>query len=268
MAAKKKKKQAATKKKAPTSTLVALVCAVSSKTAPTPRAPARVLDAGRGLFLVVHDVDAAVFGAGALEEHLKDIQWVSNIALEHERMIQSVLEQGTVLPIKVFTLFSNDDRAAAHVAVDRARLDRVVKRVGNGLEWTLRLRLDERAARQSLVQAARDDMKKAPSGGASFLVKKKHENDAKKKLTVDVRARADACFDALADRAVDVRRRTPEQQNAQTRLLIDASFLVDRAHEDAFLAVVDAHARDLKDAGFDVSCTGPWPLYSFVGDAP
>ena len=128
----------------------------------------------------------------------------------------------------------------------------------------LRLWLDDHKAKQALATAARAEMKKQASSGASFLVKKKHEKEAKQKLTTDARGRADEFRDALAAVAVDVRARAPASAGPR-RLLLDVSYLVD--DDAAFVAVVDEFAAGFVADGFDVSCTGPWPVYSFVGDA-
>jgi hypothetical protein len=42
-----------------------------------------------------------------------------------------------------------------------------------------------------------------------------------------------------------------------------AAYLVDGEHIDPFAAVVERLGREL---GVEISCTGPWPPYSFVGE--
>ena len=47
-----------------------------------------------------------------------------------------------VVPMKLFTIFTSDARALDHIARERSRIDAVLKRVTNHLEWGVRVVLD------------------------------------------------------------------------------------------------------------------------------
>src|ERR671910_2168230 len=67
----------------------------------------------QSLWLVVADVPLAVFGQEPLEAALRDIEWVGNIAVSHEAVVEHFARQPrvTVVPMKLFTMFSSLDRA-------------------------------------------------------------------------------------------------------------------------------------------------------------
>src|SRR5438874_13335934 len=83
----------------------------------------RLLDADRGLWLVVADAPLNRYGADPINRRLTDLDWVSRAAVAHERVIESFIEASAVLPMKLFTIFGNDNRALDHIRQDRSRID-------------------------------------------------------------------------------------------------------------------------------------------------
>src|SRR3954462_12518378 len=126
-------------------------CVVANPTRPRARrraaglpamGPVRVLDVDRGLFLVVADAPLDRYSADAINRGLADLDWVSRAAVAHETVVESFIDATAVLPMKLFTLFTSDDRALAHVRGERARIAAAAKRVANHQEWGVRVVLD------------------------------------------------------------------------------------------------------------------------------
>ena len=67
----------------------------------------------------------------SIERGLSDLAWVSERALPHEAIIEFVGRSGTVLPMKLFTLFRTDLRARAHVTEARQRWQSLLRRVAS-----------------------------------------------------------------------------------------------------------------------------------------
>src|SRR6266550_4422545 len=83
----------------------------------------RLLDADRGLWLVVADAPLNRYGDDPINRRLADLEWVSRAAVAHERVIESFIDASAVLPMKLFTIFGNDDRALGHIRQERERID-------------------------------------------------------------------------------------------------------------------------------------------------
>src|SRR5881628_539581 len=129
----------------------------------------RALDVDDGLRLIVADAPLSRYGSEPIEQHLRDLGWVSSCAVAHERVIEHFARHGTVIPMKLFTLFAGDERAVDHVRRSLKRVRRVLTRVSDREEWGVRLRLDEqRALRQRTATAARAP---AAAGGTAFLLR-------------------------------------------------------------------------------------------------
>jgi len=224
----------------------------------------RAIDAGRGLWLVAADAPLDRYGEKPIERGLQDLAWVSSVAVPHEAVVEHLAKNGTVVPMKLFTLFRSDERALDHVSKQRKRIDRLVERIEGREEWGLRVLLDEMAA----LRRARDEASAVSTGapGAAFLLRKKKEHEAAREVIEHARDRADALFDLLAARADDARRRPPPPGEVGKRVLLDAAFLLPRKKSKAFQTLVRGEAKKLADRDYQLTLTGPWPAYTFVAD--
>ena len=117
----------------------------------------RALHAGHGLWIIASHVPVRDYNESALSNGLQHLDWVGPRAIAHEAVVEHFLGAPSVLPMQLFTLFTSDERALAHVARDRSRLDRVLTRIERQLEWGLRLTFDATtdAATQKRKRGAR-----------------------------------------------------------------------------------------------------------------
>ena len=226
--------------------------------------PVRVLDVEPGLFLAVADLPLDRYSEAAINTGLSNLDWVSRVAVAHEAVVESLIASTAVLPMKLFTIFTTDERALADVRGQRARIASLVKRVANHHEWGVRVILD-----RALAAAARSK-KKAPATaatGVSYLALKKANRDASKELASRARETVAGLFDRLAARSGDARRRAASELPVEGGpLLLDAAFLVPRARAASFKALTARESRSLGRQGYGLTVSGPWPPYTFVQD--
>ena len=256
------------------SDLTYLYCVVQrDKPPPLARAPIglpgtgklRAIDAGGGLWLIAADAPASQYEAQAIERGLRDLAWVSARAVPHEAVVEFAGRAGTVLPMKLFTLFHSDDRALQHVAQQRKRIVRLLERLAGREEWGVRMLLDEPRAVERLAKSAREESK--GSSGTEFLLRKKKQRDLSRDVVERGAERATTLFDELSRRTDDSRRRVPPAGAAGRRVLLDAAFLVRRGRVKPFQAAVRKAAARLQRDGYQLTLTGPWPPYNFVAES-
>jgi len=225
--------------------------------------PVRVLDAG-GLYVVVADAPLSEYGEAAIARGLANLEWVSRAAMAHERVVESFGKADAVLPMKLFTMFSNEARALAHVSEQRKRLDALVRRVSGHDEWSVRVVLDRaRAERAAPKSATASDGRT----GVAYLAQKKARRDAARELAERAQETVADLYDRLSARAREATRRTASELPAQGgSLLLDAAFLIPRRRAASFKTLAGREAKALARHGYGVTLTGPWPPYSFVQD--
>ena len=224
--------------------------------------PVRLLEVERGLFMAVADAPLDRYGEAAINRGLSDLNWVSRAAVAHEAVVESFISETAVLPMKLFTIFTSDDRAIAHVRAERRRIAAVVKRVANHQEWGVRVVLD-----RARVTAAAPEKRVSASArtGVAYLARKKMQRDAAVELATHARETVAALYDRLAARSRVAKRRLASELPVQGGpLLLDAAFLVPRARATSFQALTARESRSLARHGYGLTVSGPWPPYSFV----
>lgn len=209
------------------------------------------------LWLVTAHVPLPEYGEAEIGARLEDLSWVSERALAHEAVVEHFADAEALVPMKLFTLFADDERAKAHLAGELPRLRPALDRVARRAEWGVRVRHDPSRA------PAEDDAASRAASGKDFLLKKRQLRDAARRGPALAREAAEEAFDELAGRAAETHRREPEPG---TPLVLDAAFLVDRVDRECFVEAVDAAARRLDAAGCELTLTGPWPPYNFIGE--
>lgn len=226
--------------------------------------PVRLVDVEPGRYLAVADVKPRDYGEAAINRRLSDLQWVSMAAMGHEKVLETLAGRATVLPVKLFTIFTSDDRALDDVRRNRRRIDALVKRVAGHDEFGIRVVLDRRkaAARQRARAATAS---RGAAAGLAYLARKKAQRDQALELASRARETVADLFDRLSRRARLARRRTAsELPVANGPLLLDAAFLVPRTKAHAFRSEVARETRALAKHGYGITLTGPWPPYTFV----
>jgi hypothetical protein len=212
-------------------------------------------------WLVVADVPLTRFGESAINQRLHDLDWVARAALAHEAVVESFVNVSALVPMRLFTIFTNDARALEHIARDRERLQAILKRVAHHDEWGIRIALDRKRAVAPRAGARR----KGRLSGAGYLVGKKAIRDATASLAARSRQIVSDLYEGLARQSSLARRRGARELPLERGpLLLDAAFLVDRSRSRRFRATLAREARRLGDHGYRVSLTGPWPAYSFL----
>lgn len=226
--------------------------------------PVRLLPVNEGLWLAVADVPLPDYGSEEIRRGLQDLSWVSERALPHEAVVEHFSHAGAIVPMKLFTLFTSDERAVTHVRGDRERLGRALDRTAGRVEWGVRIRFDESRAQEVVAAEARAAGGDGKSAGTNFLLRKKMEQEASRTLAARLRTAADEAFAELSAEAAETVRREAPTPEAGARLLLDAAFLVSEDRAAQFEEVVARCAKRLVDRACEVTLTGPWPPYHFI----
>jgi hypothetical protein len=219
-----------------------------------------IAEAGARLWIVHAEVPLDRYGPEPLEASLKDLDWVARIALAHESVVEHFagMRGATVIPMKLFTMFSSLDRAAAEMHERRGALRRVFERLEGCEEWGVRVLRGDQSREAAPVAK--------PATGAAFLAARKQARDDARNALIAAATAADEAYESLAACAADHRRRAGEAPGAVAPLL-DAAFLVPTRQRARFRTAARKVAQRLLENGAQMTVTGPWPPYNFVSAA-
>jgi len=219
-----------------------------------------LIELGRARWAVVADVPLARYGESALASGIRDLEWVSRVALAHEAVVEHFTRGrgSTVVPLKLFTLFSTPERLISDLRSQAVRIAAMIGRIRGAREWGVRVLRTQPAKRVTTGT-------RAVRSGAAFLEAKKEARDAARAAAEHARDTAERAFGQLSKLALETRRRDDIPDGATTPPLLDAAFLVAAKRTAAFRAAARRASSDCRRAGALLNLTGPWPAYSFVG---
>jgi hypothetical protein len=220
--------------------------------------PPSIVSVARSLWLVGAEVPLDIYGAEPLESALRKMDWVGQIAVAHEAVVEHLAHQPrvTVIPMKLFTMFSSTERAVEDMRSHQKDLRAIAKRIAGCEEWGVRMSAARRprAAEPVVLRGA---------SGAAFLAAKKQARDSVRESALALAAVAEDTFSCLSSASRDVRRRDDVPEGA-TPPLLDAAFLIPTTERASFKAAVRQLAREAKVKGAELTVTGPWPAYNFI----
>lgn len=256
------------------SSAIYVYCAVKASRAPsTANAPAGVpqgsppqaLDMSGSLWLIASDVPLAVYGPEALEPTLRDLDWVARVAVAHESVVEhfASAENGAVVPMKLFTMFSSRSRAIQDVGRRRRAIHATMKRIEGCEEWGLRIT----RARQAAAPAADPPFSRSDASrgaGAAFLASRKAARDAAQNARRAAAAAAADVFSRLSAVARDARQRPSSNEAGTNPPILEAAFLVPARARTRFSAEAQRQSALCAAAGTQMTLSGPWPAYNFV----
>lgn len=210
------------------------------------------------------------FSQEVIDQRAGDLEWLGAIGYRHQGVMTELMRATAIVPLRAFTLFSSADALRAWLYENKDSLEQKLARLAGKEEWTLQLEFepqrwsDALAGRvESLQQLGREIESAAP--GRAFLLRKKFD-EAKKKAGHE----AEESLLAEVERAVvdGLRCETrAEPRRVRGGGAPQINILVDREYEASLLALRDDLNARYDSEGVTLGLTGPWPPYSFAGDA-
>jgi len=216
--------------------------------------------AANTLWVIAANVSLDIYGPSRLEPRLRNLQWVSETAVAHEAVVEHFarMRSATVVPMKLFTMFSSMDKALADVRARRAVLDRTMRHVAGCEEWGIRVsRLSARAERPKRVSRTSNAGGASVKGGTAFLIARRDARDAARAARVEAIEAADRAFERLRRLARDSHRRERRVEPGSNPPLLEAAFLVTAGARTRFKAEARRQWVACASAGAELTLTGP-----------
>ena len=233
-------------------------------------APVRALTCS-GLAMLVSDVSLAEFGEAALRANLEDLDWLDEVARLHHDVVDAAARLFPLLPVRLATVYHGDAAAGAALAGQSGQLLDTLRRIGGCVEWGVKAYAatdrDEAAAGPAAREPGPGATREAGSGLAYLRRRRDQLAAGRESRTAAVRG-AQAVHAGLTGKAAAAVVRPPQSaQLSKVRLpmLLNAAYLLDADDGTSFAAAVAAEATAHPELRIEL--TGPWPPYSFAGEA-
>ena len=184
--------------------------------------------------------------AAVASEHAIAPELDEEVLWAHEQVVEELMSSATILPLR---FGSSVERAEALVAMMEERREEfrdALERVRGAVELSVRA---------ELPAAPAEEARPRPRSGTAYL-QQRAERERRER---DVAEQVHGPLAALARRSVP-----PAAAPDPGRF--KAAYLVEEGDVGAFGDRVGEMNAELE--GFRISCTGPWPPYSFVAEGP
>ncbi|WP_406379146.1 GvpL/GvpF family gas vesicle protein [Streptomyces sp. NBC_01618] len=230
-------------------------------------APVRLVHTGHcgDVVVAVSPVPAQDFQEAALRAHLEDLDWLESVARAHHRVIEALAARTTVLPLRLATVYLDDERVGQMLDARREAFAERLSDLAAQVEWGVKIYVEAPAATESPAEPSADP---ALSPGRAYLSHRRAQRHARDDAYRDAEQAARRVEDAARDVAVDrVQHRTQQGELARGpgENVVNDAYLVPLAHSEQFRADVMQAAEGLP--GVRIEVTGPWAPYSFATPA-
>jgi len=215
------------------------------------------------LLAAASDVDDANWNEAALNEHLRDLDWLAVRAAQHQAVNGRLLELlGTVLPLSFGTIYRDDERVRQMLSEDAADRAVQLESLRGHAEWVVTVSRGANAPADDEEVRALDAKVASSPPGRAFLLDKQRGTTLSRSIE---RRDSDAASDALAAlEEVAVRTyQEPVVSGGTDAVALRASILVAREREPALATAIAGLESRLGERGYRVRASGPWPAYRF-----
>jgi DNA gyrase inhibitor GyrI len=219
-------------------------------------------------------VRAEDYAPGRVEALTADVDWVSERAMAHDRVLTWASDNSAVVPFPMWTLFRDAPAVKAMLSKRLPELRQTFARLGGGREFIVRVYVQAGPLMENinshvaeLRQLELDAASASP--GQKYLLQRKLD-ELRRGAGRDLATKAAAeIFESLKSCSMETVREQPVNSGSpreQGRAVLNASFLVDPNNLVEFQGALTSMVEKFEPSGFKFDFTGPWPPYHFVGE--
>ena len=206
------------------------------------------------------------------EQELKDPEQAKRLILDHHRVLQSLFDTRTVLPIRFGALFTDGEKVSEMLHEHRQGLLEALERVEGAREWGVKIFCDCSVLRRHLGEkssamlAAQGELASATQGRAFFLqrrVARLSDEEVERAIARDVKeSRLRLCEIARADASMKFQ--AAAVHGRADDMVWNGAYLVVKADEERFFDLIEELRKVHEPQGFHYETNGPWPPFSFA----
>ncbi|MFE9634093.1 GvpL/GvpF family gas vesicle protein [Streptomyces sp. NPDC006463] len=205
-----------------------------------------------------------------LRTRFEDLAWLESTARAHHHVIQTLTDHATVLPLRMATLYQDDDRALAALREQQPAFADRLALLAHHAEYGIKVYVRPGAGAPDAQEAAAPA---STSPGKAYLHARKAQHHAREDRYQQATLAAERIAATAARHATHVVRH-PTQTGPLARgedgedgeNVLNDSYLVPDDQVEAFRTAVRHASQDLP--GVRIDLTGPWAPYSFAMPPP
>lgn len=229
--------------------------------------PVEMIDAD-GFLAATTRVSGKDYEDEVLSERLKDLAWVGHRGLEHERVVTWFVDQGGILPTRLFTLYRSRQSLEEEATGRKEYILELLGKFADLREWHVKLSFEEDRVKANLapespeVRELDEAIEKAAPGRRYLLERRRSEVAADLVGAVASRVATELERD-LSGLALETRRLTiPDGVGGRT--LLNAALLAPHERSGDLRHELEVRSEEMRDRGYEIEFSGPWAPYRFI----
>lgn len=225
----------------------------------------------QGVYAVVSKVSPDEFSKDNLKKNLGDMKWVEEKVRQHEGIIESIMQQTTVVPFKFGTVFLKKENIEKLLKERGTEFKKMMANLDGKEEWGLKIYCKAGKFKDSIEKEdervnQKDKEVAAANKGRAYFLKKQRDELAKDIVSEKISEYTRDSFDRLKRVSLDtkINKILPRQvTDRKDDMVLNAAFLVNTKRIKEFESILKHLKTKYFEKGFDLDCTGPWPPYNF-----
>ena len=221
---------------------------------------------------IVSKVPLREFGQEELEANLEDMRWLEAKVRAHQRVLETVLDSHTLVPMRFCTIYRSESGVQEMLARHYDDFVEALAHLEGKQEWGCKVYCDGKTLAQRVgevsdrVKALKAEMEQKSSGVAYFLKKKIDEAIAEEveRISDEYAQRSHNRLSSHAEEAVVSPLQSKEITGRKEAMVLNGAYLVAEERLTAFRAELASLEEQCGDLGFSYEMTGPWTPYNFV----
>jgi hypothetical protein len=214
-------------------------------------------------------VPSAEYSTERIEARLQDLAWVAAQGLAHERIVAWFVDRAQIVPVPLFTLYTNTDTLVSTVWSRAADISAQLRRFDGLREWDLKIGYRAADVARHAAELSDDvreieDRMATAAPGRRFLLERKRDDLVRGIAPTLARTRADQLLAELRPLVHDCVVLTIPRADHDLPVVLHAALLVPVTREASLTDEIARRAAALDAVGLSVQFSGPWAPYRFL----
>lgn len=229
--------------------------------------PIEMIDAG-GFLAAATPVSGEGYEDEVLSARLKDLAWVGHRGLEHERVVTWFVDQGGILPARLFTLYRSRQGLEKEASQRRELIIELLGRFAKLREWHLKLSFEQEQVEAKLAPESPgirklDEAIANAAPGRRYLLERRRSQLAGELADTVARRVATELERDLSNLALETRSLTiPDGVGGRT--VLNTALLAPHERSDDLRRELEMRSEAIRDKGLEMEFSGPWAPYRFI----
>ena len=225
-----------------------------------------------GLYITVKDVSDKDYSESNIKAHLSDESWLDIQVREHISVIETIMEDQTVVPFNFCTIYTSEETLNQFLDKFKTQLSNALTHLHNKEEWSLKAYCDKNEIVKNIdilcdEIADIDFQIQSSLPGKSYILNKKRRELIAKEITEIYNSYSRNVFLKIRPLSEEYKYKTllsNDQTGKNNDMILNATFLIKKDNVNAFIESSEALILEYRSIGLEIEITGPWPPYEFI----